>query len=783
MAEATVETGGRYVEIAVDTPENIQSFSLAKEIDTSQLTLATGSSFTGHIVSSVNNCRVIKGNLQSDVIQNNASVLDTMYFVKHQQEQYSIITKGSKYNPMMTSAEFGGATNKQFEAVQKGQKPIDWDENYSWKYYRKIQSGSFTDNPIYVNADATWSSTTQYYSNTQDFHYYYIIDGDKKVRVGVGDVGLVDSEHRMGICVAKNPSSGNQTMSNNEGYWTFFNGDTKQRISDSTTDNTYFMFQIDQSQVAGFSNLFTGSSPFRYLSGTRYNSGWKSGVTDEAKGQWKVRVHNDVRIENVTITQFGFLNHEGHRYFGIWVLCPKSEYYVGHHLYEKAGDNPVSSDTTLPDLRAINLDSPIPQNEVVKWGNIFYYGVELDALEVTLEEKEGTKPPDINPDPTKSTGWTPLRPTLPTQRNLGTLAGANESGFHVWCLARPQFKGLVGSLWQWGTFKESYESQIQRNGSIYNPLTNPEGTASFNAVIQDWISKGRIDPLAAIQTCMALPTFITPQVLAESNFGQVRVAGVETGQFGYCCEHETYIADFTVDCKDTAVTSSYLDMAPNTSAEIYLPYIGTVGLDPASFIGGQIDIRYSCCVVDGTISATVWCTSSMAEANLTQYGPYLGSASHRIPIAQKDANAFQRELGYVKAVGTAVTGAVSAVIGSSKQIAKTLAHTVTDTAMDVEQAVLTPQIIHGGELGSGSAIVCATGGIQVQLSTPLPKHNNEADLKEYGMTSGEIGPIESFGNGSNGRYVSYSYAKLDKIPATAAEIEDIKSILYGGVYQ
>lgn len=783
MAEATVETGGRYVEIAVDTPDNIQSFGLVKEIDTSQLTLPSGSSFVSTSISQVQNCRIIHGRLQSTAITQNESILGKMFFVRKQKPQYTLVTEGSTYNCPITTDEFCGALNRHFEPVEMGEKPIDWDENKRWKYWEKIQTGTFTDRPYYRIAREPWSATTQYYSNTQDFHYYYIIDGDKKVRIGVGDTGLTHDNHRMGMQIGHKEAGDGDYSGFNDAFWTFINGDTEQIIKAGTTSNEYYNSQVSTTEVNAMSNMFAGAQMNRYLFNTGYNTGWRSSVTDEQKGQWRTRVHNDVRIKNVTTTQFGFLNHDGHRYFGIWVCYPTAEFYVGYKQYESASDNPISTATSLADLRSYNYDNPIPDTEMVKWGNVYFYGVELDALEVTLEEKEGTKPPDINQDPTQSTGWTPLRPTLPTQRNLGTLAGANESGFHVWCLARPQFQGLVGSLWQWGTFKESYESQVQRNGSIYNPLTNPEGTASFNAVLQDWISKGKIDPLAAIQTCMALPKFITPQVLAESNFGQVRVAGVETGQFGYCCEHETYIADFTVDCKDTAVTSSYLDMAPNTSAEIYLPYIGTVGLDPASFIGGQIDIRYSCCVVDGTISATVWCTSSMAEANLTQYGPYLGSASHRIPIAQKDANAFQRELGYVKAVGTAVTGAVSAVIGSSKQIAKTLAHTVNDTAMDVEQAVLTPQIIHGGELGSGSAIVCATGDIQVQLSTPLPKHNNEADLKEYGMTSGEIGSIESFGNGSNGRYVSYSYAKLDKIPATAAEIEDIKSILYGGVYQ
>ena len=795
------EPVGRYVQIAVDTPENIQSFGLVKEIDTSQLTLGTDSDFTGHVVSSVNNCRVIKGKIVSEDIVNNTSVLDTMYFVRHQKDQYTIITKGSKYNPVMTTAEFCGATNKQFEAVQESQKPIDWDENYSWKYYRKLQTGTFTDRPKYVNADATWSSTTQYYSNTQDFHYYYIIDGDKKVRVGVGDVGLVDNENRMGICVAKNPSS-DQSMSNNEGYWTFFNGETKKRISDDTTDNKYFMYQIEQLQVSGFSNLFSGNNPFRYLSGTRYNSDWKSGVSAEAKGKWKVRVHNDVRIENVTITQFGFLNHEGHRYFGIWVLCPKSEYYVGHRLYEKAADNPYSSDTSLPDLRAINLDKPISQNEVVKWGNIFYYGVELDALEVTLQEKEGQRPPDVNPDLPEVAGWTALKPILPTKRSLGSLSKSNEPGFHVWDVDEDVYKQFLGNLWNWGNPGANVWEQLNEDGFIKNPIAGITGApVSIVKGLWESVKESKVDPLAAIQTCFALPGYINTQVQGERDRGNIKIAGLNLGDSfnAYCCNSETYVWTASIDTSGLGVTQSYLDTAPYSTAEVYLPYIGMVQINPADCLGGSIDITYSTCVVDGTISATIVCHTGLAGSNPTQYGPYTSNGAYRIPIAQKDANAFDRSMGYMSAIGTGIGGIFNVVKGSLSTLASnprnqnaimeqgmanigTYANASRSMIGQLANSYLIPQVLRGSQLGTGSAIVCNTREVAVIVSTPLPVYDGWDDSALAGFMSGKIGEISTFSNNGN-NFVSYSYAKLDKITATAAEIEDIKSILYGGVYQ
>lgn len=792
MAEATTEPVGRYVQIAVDTPDNVQSFALVKETSTSNFN-AINPSVKTHSGTGCKIIQIVPNYTSSQPISNeDREYLSGLGYVRHQQAQYSIVTDGSTYRTMMTANESGLATNRNFEPVEVGVKPIDFDENKTWKYYTKRECN---DPSIYpelfyyrnVRADTAWNSETQYYQNTTDFHHYYVIDGEKKVRFGIGDLGLYYNKNMSQPILSTNDDD-NNGGSRHSAFWTFINGDTTTGLW-TGTGTSYYNVDIGNSVVPAVQNLFSGMSRYLFDSDT-YNSHWKTGVTDEQKGQWRTSVHNNLVIKNVTLTQFGFVNHDGHRYFGVWAFYPEAKYYVGYQQYpttgtdtNKKGTGPYTAQTVESDLRTYDFSKPIPDTETPRLRYFQFYGVELDALEVTLKEKEGTKPPDINPNPTPSAGWTPLKPLLPTQRNLGVLAGANQHGFHVWCLAKEQFQGLVGSLWQWGNFSESYDEQMNKEGGIYNPLTNPEGTGSFNAALQNWFAKGKIDPLSAVQTCMALPSFVTPQVLGENDFGKVKIAGIELSWFGHCCQHDTYVADFTIKCDNTAVTDSYLDVAPNTSAEIYLPYIGTVGLDPASFIGGSITVRYSCCVVDGTISATVVCTSSMAEANITQYGPYLGSASYRIPIAQKDANAFQRELGYVKAVGTAVTGVVGAAFGASKHIAGTLAHTMLDTAGALEQSVLTPQIMHGGELGSGSAIVCPTDYIQVQLSTPLPKHLDEADLKQYGTSSGEIGTIESFGNGSSGRYVSYSYAKLDSIPATRAEIEEIKAILYGGVYQ
>jgi hypothetical protein len=398
-----------------------------------------------------------------------------------------------------------------------GEKPIDWDETKGWKYWEKIQSGPFTDCPYYRIAREPWSATTQYYSNTQDFHYYYIIDGDKKVRVGVGDTGLTHDSHRMGTQIA-HKETGDGGF--DDAFWTFINGDTEQGIKDGNTSTQYYASNISGTQVAAMNNLFAfgGSGQMtRYLFDNTYDTGWRSKVTDEQKGQWRTRVHNEVRIKNVTTAQFGFLNHEGHRYFGIWVCYPKAQFYVGYKQYAGGKDdkNPISDKTELYDLRSYNFNKPIPDTEKVEWDNVWFYGVELDALDVTLEEKEGIMPPDVNPNPPGGTNWPGAdKDTFPLKgRRSGLLSRINK-GFKIYRMPNYTFsegdQEITGNdfgefsalIWNWANFG----NVLVRKLDAGIPLIG-EASMVWEA-FKDTFQQGRIDPLNAVAFANIYPRFM-----------------------------------------------------------------------------------------------------------------------------------------------------------------------------------------------------------------------------------------------------------------------------------
>ena len=806
---------GKYVTLYKGTPTNQVNMSIANEVDWSSFGSAQFSS-TEITIDADHKPRVCYGYLSSPNLETYRTVWTGLGLARKPKEGFSLYTDGSVYDVLMTSNDRAQATNRTMTAIPIGVKPDDWDENYSIRYYYQQTPSGDIQQPIYRPAGATWSASTQYYTN-DNASWWYVKSGDKMLRFAVGDIGLTQGGH---------PSVGVLNNTTTDGYnqspmfWTWLHDGQETRLAKSTypaPTNDSFTYATGTSNSIGSPwLLFLDGQRRRYLGSTIYgaNNGWSTGYSgsseaaEQNRGQWKVKCRNSVKIRNVTCTQFGFVTKDDHRYFGIWVLVPKTEYYVGYNKY-RHGDpgcptslNPEEP-TNADDLRVYNFDDPIPDTQAVEFFHAYFYGVEIDKIGITIEEKQGTRPPDINPDPTTSAGWTPLKPILPTQRSLGSLAGANEDGFHVWKINRATLQALQKDLWNWGSTTGNVQQEFQENGKIDNILsaiwTGITAPIKVGQGIFQAAKESKIDPLSAVQTCFSLPAYITPLTEGQRSYGPVKVAGIEVGTNnniqGYCCLTETYTTTVTVYCTDLGVTDSYLDNAPYSTCEVYLPYIGCVQINPADCIGGRIEVTYSTCVIDGTVSATIYAYRDNADSFPTHYGPYTGNAAFRIPLAQKDANAFNRDMGYMSAIGTGIGGIFNVVKGSLSTLATSprdqnaimdqgkanISTYAKSSAAMIGKAVnsyLMPQVLRGSQIGTGGAIVCNTTEVAVIMSTPKPLYDNWDDSKLQGFSSGKVGPISG-----NSGFCVYTYANLQGITATAAEIEDIKSILGGGVYQ
>lgn len=804
---------GKYISLYKGTPDNPVNMSIANEVDWSQFGSAEFVS-TEITIDSDHKPRVCHGYLRSTDLETYKTVWTGLGLARKPKEGFSLYTDGSVYDVLMTADDRAQATNRTMTAIPIGTKPDDWDENYAIRYYYQQTPSGDIQQPIYRPAQATWSASTQYYTNDNAV-YWYVKSGNNVLRFAVGDIGLTQQGH---------PSVGVLNNTTTDGYnqspmfWTWLHDGQETRLAKSTVPtptNDGFTYAAGSSNSTGSPwLLFLNGQRNRYLNSPAYpetgtNTGWNTGYSGSSKeatdnrGKWRTDCRNKVNIRNVTCTQFGFVTQDDHRYFGIWVFVPKTEYYVGYNKY-KNGDPgcPTSHNPEdllyAADLRVYNFDNPIPDTQAVEFFDAYFYGVEIDKIGITIDEKEGTKPPETNPDLTPSTGWTPLTPVLPTQRSLGSLAKSNEHGFHVYKIDEDKWKPFVANLWNWGSLGNSLSQQVQEKGFVDNILAAFDINSAASLVtgtISNWLQQSKIDPLSAIQTCMALPGYINVQVQAENDVGPIKIAGMDQPQSAYCCGHETYIQKYTIPTTDLPVTQSYLDASPFSTCEIYLPYIGTIQVNPADCIGKEIIVTYSTCVVDGTISATVECYSGYAKQNPSQYGPFIGNAAYRIPIAQKDANAFSREAGYLSALGAGMSGIFNVVKGSLGTLATnprnqdaimqqgmanigTYANAAGSMIGQAMNSYLLPQTMRGSTLGTGSAIVCPTNEIYVLMTTPWTVHSGKEDMMLKGSVSGKIQKISE-----NHGFCTYTYANLQGITATAAEIEDIRSILQGGVYQ
>lgn len=805
----------KYISLFKGTPENQVNMSIANEVDWSSFASSTWQDVEVTI-DSAHKPRVCHGGLDSSQILRYKTTLDGLGLKKRPEEGFSLITDGSVYDVLMTSNDRAQATNRTMTAIPVGTKPDDWDENYAIKYYVQSTPSGDVRQPVYAPAKAPWSSSTQYY--TSDYaSWWYVKSGDNMLRFGVGDIGLT-SQGFPSVGVLNNTTNfDNATQS--PMFWTWLHDNTETIIKNNNVNDNYNFASFDSASFGMPGGLFNNGQRNRYLFSTTYaenNRYWNTGYSGQDGAanrlQWRTDCRNKVKIRNKTCTQFGFVTQNGHRYFGIWVLVPTIANMIGFNKYANDAEGiPTSLDPTPispdphaydDDLRIYNFDDPIPDTQAPQYISIHFYGVEIDKIGITIEEKEGQRPPDTNPDLTPSNSWKPLTPVLPTQRSLGSLAKANEHGFHVYKIYKDDWKSFVSNLWNWGSLGNSLSQQVQEKGFIDNILAAFDINSAASLVtgtISNWLQQSKIDPLSAIQTCMALPGYINVQVQAENDVGHIKIAGMEQAQSAYCCGHETYIETYEIPTNDLPVTASYLDVAPFSTCEIYLPYIGTIQLNPADCVGsgenGKIVVTYSTCVVDGTISATVECYSGYASKNPAQYGPFIGNAAYRIPIAQKDANAFSREAGYLSALGTGMSGIFNVVKSSLGTLATnprnqdaimqqgisnigTYANAAGSMIGQAMNSYLLPQTMRGSTLGTGSAIVCSTNEIYVLMTTPWTVHSGKEDMMLKGSASGKIRKISE-----NSGFCTYTYANLQGITATAAEIEDIRSILQGGVYQ
>lgn len=216
--------------------------------------------------------------------------------------------------------------------------------------------------------------------------------------------------------------------------------------------------------------------------------------------------------------------------------------------------------------------------------------------------------------------------------------------------------------------------------------------------------------------------------------------------------------------------SSYLDYAPNTKAEIYLPFIGERQLDIDDIMDASLHLKYQIDVLTGACVAQLKVTKKntggkhISELNSVMYS-WDGNVANNMPLSgQSYANLYSAMVGGIgAALAVGISGGAAApVVGAVSSAANILGSSK-------------PTINRSGNLGGGTGLLSVQKPY-ITLSRPVQSIAPSA-LALTGFPSNVGGQLSNFSG-----FIKINKIDLDNIACTAEEAEEIRRLMAGGVY-
>lgn len=203
---------------------------------------------------------------------------------------------------------------------------------------------------------------------------------------------------------------------------------------------------------------------------------------------------------------------------------------------------------------------------------------------------------------------------------------------------------------------------------------------------------------------------------------------------------------------------SYLDYEPYTEFSIYLPFIGIKPMKADDIMGKTISLMYNIDILSGG------CVAYIRPAGGSVLYEWSGQCALQIPVTSRNYdNVFQTAMSVVGAVGAAVVAPASAPV---------LSGAVASAA--VQAAATKPRIERSGTV---NGITGFLGQLRPYIIRTIPEAFIPADQNKF---IGYPAYINVALSGIQG-YNEVDSIHLENVPATGAELEEIESILKGGV--
>lgn len=283
------------------------------------------------------------------------------------------------------------------------------------------------------------------------------------------------------------------------------------------------------------------------------------------------------------------------------------------------------------------------------------------------------------------------------------------------------------------------------------------------------------DPMDAIMGLSILPVTasqigVTSSVLSIGNISTGLTMNHATSQ---------YVA---VDCGTVEILpkwGAYLDFAPYSKLQLYLPYIGFVDISLDDVMNGSIGVRYSIDILSGTCIAFVKCKDHV----IYEFG---GSCACQCPVTEGQyRNGLFGVLDLISGVGQLVSAGASAVPSSSgntssASMAANIGGAVVGAVDAIEGmagtlvSMVKPQIGRSGSVGGSAGLM----GYQMPyLVLTVPHMCIPGDQNKYmGYPSFVTMQMAELSG-----YTEINVTHLNNMSATDTEIAEILSLLSTGV--
>jgi hypothetical protein len=251
----------------------------------------------------------------------------------------------------------------------------------------------------------------------------------------------------------------------------------------------------------------------------------------------------------------------------------------------------------------------------------------------------GLKPPDSTP-PSDTHTWV----TTP----LG-------HGINAWAVGEVAVGNLMDFLWGRGS------SNAFDAGGLWQKWLNYK----FNPI-------GAIISLHKLPDELSLKGAVSNISLAGFTFdGSASVAGVTIGGNAIGSGLSTaylYAESATLDFP----YGSYKDFS-RTSVELYVPYCGTMSVDPSVCIGGKISLTYQCDNITGSLAVQVGATNRWGQFQVI--GVMTGNCAYKVPLTGNDNGVGAGISAWTGGLSSIVTGNLSGAISAGAQFAGIQHHT------------------------------------------------------------------------------------------------------------